>query len=82
MNRKTILTGKALAALGLLLPCSFVASAPMHAAVAGIEQSSSYKITGKVKDAAGESIKVSSVPVFLKKELQTELLPTWTVTLH
>lgn len=37
MNRKTILTGKALAALGLLLPCSFVAPAPMHAAVAGIE---------------------------------------------
>lgn len=61
MNRKTILTGKALAALGLLLPCSFVASAPMHAAVAGIEQSSSYKITGKVKDAAGESIIGASI---------------------
>lgn len=65
MNRKTILTGKALAALGLLLPCSFVAPAPMHAAVAGIEQSSSYKITGKVKDAVGESIIGASI---LEKE--------------
>lgn len=63
MNGKTLNYGKVFIALGLMLPSPFISQMNVNAMNYDVLQSTSFKVTGNVKDANGESVIGASVLV-------------------